>query len=82
MADANMLTRAGLAGPLAIEIAAQMNAGAGNGNVNRLMALGVPGMQATELVAQINAGAFAAHRLTLATWPPDVARALKVASGL
>jgi GH24 family phage-related lysozyme (muramidase) len=82
MADANAIQCPGVPYPMAIEIARQMTAGAGNGNADRLMAIGVGTMQANELAAQINAGAFAAHKLALAMWPPDVAKNLKAASGL
>lgn len=80
---ADTLTRTGISGPTAIEIARQMTAGASTGGVvDRLVAVGVVPMQAIELAAQINAGVFSAHKLCLAMWPPDVAKTIKVASGL
>lgn len=82
MADANAIQCPGVPYPMAIEIARQMTAGAGNGSADRLMAIGVGTMQATELAAQINAGVFSAHKLALAMWPPDVAKNFKSASGL
>lgn len=82
MADANAIQCPGVPYPMAVEIARQMTAGAGNGNVNLLMAVGVGAMQATELAAQINAGISKAHLLALAMWQPDVAKNIKAASGL
>lgn len=80
MADANAIQSPGVSYPVAVEIARQMTAGAGNGNASLLMALGVGAMRATELAAQINAGVFKAHLLALAMWPPDVAKNIKNAS--
>jgi hypothetical protein len=82
MANADTLARSGISYPLAIEIAAQMTAGAGNGNANRLIALGVNPMQAAELTKQINAAAFDAHKLAVACWNPAIAKLLKEHSGL
>lgn len=82
MADPNTISGAGISYPTAVEIARQMTAGAGNGNADRLLAVGVVPMQAAELASQINVGAFSAHKLALAMWPPDVAKVIKIASGL
>jgi len=68
--------------PPAIEIARQITAGVGYGNVGRLMALGVGTSQANELARQINAGAFDAHQLATSQWNPPIAKLLKEHSGL
>lgn len=62
MADATRLMALGFAGPLAVEMAEQITAQAGN--MNRLMALGVVPELAKELAGQINeAGTTNALRL-------------------
>lgn len=80
--SADELCRGGMPYPIAIEVARQMNAGAGNGDVNKLLTLGVPGEQAKELAAQINAGAFNEHKLAAATMNPVIAKTVKRTSGL
>jgi hypothetical protein len=82
MADANVLARAGIPYPVAIEIARQMTAGAGNGNADKLIRLGMPPLQAGELSAQINAASFSAHKLALAMFPSAIAKLIKEHSGL
>jgi hypothetical protein len=82
MANANTLTQSGIPYPLAIEIARQMTAGAGNGDVRALMALGLGATHATELAKQINAAAFDAHKLAVAGWNSAIAKLLKEHSGL
>lgn len=80
--SADELCRGGMPYPVAIEVARQMNAGAGNGDVKKLAAVGVPIEHAKELAAQINAGAFTDHKLALAGINPAIARTLKRTSGL
>lgn len=81
MASADTICKSGVPYPLAIEMARQMTAGAGNGNVNALMALGLPGVQATELARQINANSFDSGKLALVNMNPSIARLLKDHSG-
>lgn len=80
--NANELVAAGLAYPLATEVARQMNLGLTNGSAAKLMALGLPMDQATELAKQINAGSFDSHKLALAHINPSLAHTLKRLSGL
>lgn len=80
--SADTLCQSGIAYPVAIEIARQMNAGAGNGSANKLVAIGIPPQKATELAAQINAAVFDSHKLSLASWPAEIARSIKKTSGL
>jgi hypothetical protein len=68
--------------PVAIEVARQMNAGAGNGDVRKLLAIGMPLEHAKELTSQINAGAFSESKLALAGINHSIARTLKRTSGL
>lgn len=82
MADANVLTRGGLPYPVALEVARQMTAGAGNGSADKLIRIGVPPMQAAEIAGQINAAAFSSHKLAVAGVNPSVADLLKKHSGL
>lgn len=80
---ASTICQIGIPYPVAVEIARQMNVGASTGGVvDRLVASGIPPMQAIELAAQINAGAFSAHKLALANWNTEAAKAIKIASGL
>lgn len=81
-ANADTLARGGIAYPVAIEIARQMTAGVGNGDVGKLMTLGIGAVPAIELARQINAGAFDGHKLTTSQWNPAIARLLKDHSGL
>lgn len=82
MADANTLTRAGIPYPVAIELARQMTAGAGNGSADKLIRVGLPPLQANELAAQINGAAFSAHKLAGAGINSAVAKIIKDHSGL
>lgn len=81
MANADTICKSGVSYPLAIEIARQMTAGAGNGNVDRLMTSGMPNQQAVELARQINANSFDANKLALSTINPSIAKLLKDHSG-
>lgn len=78
----NDLVSAGISYPLAIEIARQMNAGAGNGSAAKLITLGIPPLAATELANHVNAGVFNADKLTAAGFHTPVAVLLKKVSGL
>lgn len=80
--NADTLARSGIPYPVAIEIARQMAAGAGNGSVPQLMALGMQPQLAIELAAQINAGAFDGHKLARAGFNSQVAKLIKEHSGL
>lgn len=81
--SANTICQIGIPYPVAVEIARQMNVGASTGGVvDRLVACGIGIMPATELAAQINAGVFSAHKLSLAMWNTEVAKTIKIASGL
>ncbi len=80
--NANELVSAGLAYPLAVEVARQMNAGLTNGSAAKLMAVGFPVEHAKELARQINAGSFDSHKLALAHINPSLAHTLKRLSGL
>lgn len=80
--NADTLAKSGIPYPVAIEIARQMAAGAGNGSVTLLMNIGVSAEQAKELAAQINAGAFDGHKLAKAGFNSSVAKLLKDHSGL
>jgi hypothetical protein len=82
MANADTITRMGVPYPVAIEMARQMTAGAGNGNADRLIAVGGTPGQAAELTAQINAAAFSAHKLAAAGFHSTFAKLLKEHSGL
>lgn len=82
MADANTLTRAGIPYPVAIELARQMTAGAGNGDAAKLIRIGMPPLQASEFAAQINAAAFSAHKLAATGLNSAVAKVIKEHSGL
>lgn len=79
MALAETLTQSGIPYPVAVEIARQMVAGVGN--ATNLMNSGVSSMAAVELVKQINAVSFSSHNLSMATWNPAVAKAIKDNSG-
>jgi hypothetical protein len=80
--SADELCRSGISYPVAIEIARQMNAGAGNGNAKNLMALGISTTAAGELAAHINANAFDGHKLARSGWNSQIAATLKRTSGL
>lgn len=80
--SAATICQSGVAYPVAIEIARQMNAGVGNGNVNQLVASGIVPQAATELARQINAGAFDSHKLALAGFHPEASVQIKKTSGL
>lgn len=82
MANADTLAKSGLAYPLAVEIARQMTAGAGNGATAPLMTLGLGATHATELAKQINAAAFDSNKLALAGFNSQVSKLLKDHSGL
>jgi hypothetical protein len=82
MANADTLARAGIAYPLAIEIARQMTAGAGSGDVNKLLALGLGMTHAIELAKQINAASFDGHKLAVAGFNTGIAKLIKDHSGL
>lgn len=80
--NADTLCRSGIAYPVAIEIARQMAAGAGNASASKLVAVGLPPATANELAAQINAGAFDGHKLARAGFNSQVAKLIKEHSGL
>lgn len=80
--SADTICRAEISYPAAVEIARQMNLGAGNGNANLLCAVGLNAGPAIELARQINAASFSADLLARAMWNPTIAISLKVASGL
>lgn len=79
--SAATICQSGVSYPVAIELARQMNAGAGNANVNQLVACGIPPQAATELARQINADSFDAHKLALAGFHPEAAVQVKKTSG-
>jgi hypothetical protein len=78
----DLLCRAMINPVAAVEIARQMTAGVGNGNADLLCRVGICADQAIELAAEINAGVFSAAQLCAAMWNPEVAIAIKLASGL
>lgn len=80
--SADEVCRGGLPYPVAIEIARQMNAGAGNGNIDRLITTGLAPAQAKALAAQINAGSFDSHKLAVTGLSGNLASVLKRVSGL
>jgi hypothetical protein len=80
--SAATICQSGVSYPAAIEIARQMNAGAGNTSVNKLVASGIAPQKATELVRQIEAGAFDSHKLSMAGFPGELATQIKKTSGL
>lgn len=80
--SADELCLSGLSYPVAIEIARQMNAGAGNGSAPKLIVLGISPQVATEFAAQVNAAAFDSHKLARAGFNPALAHTLKRTSGL
>lgn len=80
--SAARICQAGVSYPAAIEIARQMNAGAGNGKAERLVASGIHPMAATEIARQINAGAFSADLLCRAMLNYHLANIIKIDSGL
>lgn len=79
MADPDVIARSGVPYPTAVEIARQLNAGAGS--VDRLITVGIPPLGAGELAAQISAGALSAHKLAAAMWNPVVAKSIVQYSG-
>lgn len=80
--SAATICQSGMAYPVAIEIARQMNLGAGSGNAERLVSSGIVPQAATELARQINAGSFDSHKLCLAGFHHEVAIQMKKTSGL
>lgn len=80
--SAATICQSGVSYPVAIEIARQMNAGAGSGNAERLVASGIAPQKATELARQINAGSFDSHKLSMAGWHGILATQIKTTSGL
>ena len=80
--SAATICQSGVSYPTAIEIARQMNLGAGNGNAERLVASGIVPQAATELARQINAASFDSHKLALAGIHPEAAVQVKKTSGL
>jgi len=80
--SADEICRGGVPYPVAIEIARQMNAGAGNGSVDKLVATGVAPEQAKALAMQINAASFDSHKLAITGLGGTVAALLKRISGL
>ncbi len=79
--SAATICQSGVAYPTAIEIARQMNAGAGNTSVNQLVAVGIQPQAATELVRQIEANSFDAHKLAKFGFRPETAVQVKKVSG-
>ena len=83
--SADTLCRSGIAYPVAIEIARQINAGP-SGNVpastNQLVASGIVPSAAKELVAQITAGAVNTAKLVAAGLHHEVSSSIKKTSGL
>lgn len=83
--SADTLCKSGLAYPVAIEIARQLNAGPSGNTVastNQLVASGINGTAATELVKQITAGTVTTTKLVAAGLPHEVATQIKKTSGL
>jgi hypothetical protein len=83
--SADTICKSGIAYPVAIEIARQMNAGAGGvtaASVNQLVASGIPPQAATVLVAQITAQVFNADALAKAGFHTEAAVQIKKTSGL
>lgn len=80
--SAATICQSGIAYPVAIEIARQMNAGVGFGNASLLVNSGIAPQKATELAKQINAGAFDSHKLCVAGFPSHLADQMKRTSGL
>ncbi|XUM19763.1 hypothetical protein ACRAVF_19040 [Bradyrhizobium oligotrophicum S58] len=83
--SADVICQSGVAYPTAIEIARQINAGAGGVNsasVNKLVACGIQPSAATELVRQITAQSFDSHKLQIAGFRPGAAVHIKKQSGL
>lgn len=68
MATATNFVGGGLAYPLAVELAGQMNSGVGK--VGNLMNLGMEGRLATEVARQINAASYSPDRLAAAGLDP------------
>lgn len=79
---ADLICRAEISYPAAVEIARQMTAGAGHGDADLLSRSGINAVPAIELARQINAAAFDANLLASASWNPVVAVSIKKASGL
>lgn len=83
--SADTLCQSGIAYPLAIELARQLNAGAGGVNsssVNKLVASGLNGSAATELVKQITAQSVSSAKLVAAGLPHEVSTQIKKTSGI
>ena len=80
---ADLICRADISYPAAVEIARQMGVGApSGGNADLLSRSGINAVPAIELARQINAGSFSDASLCAAMWNPVTAVAIKVASGL
>ena len=83
--SAATICQSGVAYPVAIEIARQINAGPSGNTVastNQLVAVGVVPSAAKELVRQITAQAFDSHKLAVAGFHPEAAVQMKKTSGL
>lgn len=83
--SAASICQSGVAYPVAIEIARQINAGAGGvtaASANQLIASGIQPSAAKELVAQITAQVFNSGKLAVAGFHPEVAVQMKKTSGL
>lgn len=83
--SADTICQAGVSYPTAIEIARQINAGAGGvdaTSVNKLVASGIQPSAATELVRQITAASFDSANLANAGFAPEAAVQMKKGSGL
>ena len=83
--SAATICQSGVAYPVAIEIARQINAGAGGvdaTSVNKLVSCGINNSAAKELVAQITTQVFDSHKLAVAGFHPEAAVQMKKTSGL
>ena len=83
--SAATICQSGVAYPVAVEIARQINGGAGGvdaTSVNKLVSCGINPAAATELVRQITAQVFDSHKLAIAGFHPEVAVQMKKTSGL
>lgn len=83
--SAATICQSGMAYPCAIEIARQINAGAGGvdaTSANKLIASGIQPSAAKELLRQITAQVFDSHKLAVAGFHPEAAVQMKKTSGL
>lgn len=83
--SADTICQSGVAYPVAVEIARQINAGAGGVNAasaNKLVACGIVPSAAAELVRQITAQVFDSHKLAVAGFHPEASVQMKKTSGL